>query len=337
MPNRHGDDNSYRYGFQGQERDDEIKGDGNSLNFEFRMHDPRLGRFFARDPLAWKYPYNSPYAFSENRVIDCIELEGGEKYWSADGQRYLGQIGTDETVRIVNSKANEKHVKNAIYKQNNFTLGRMDMVNLHYHYDVTQAMRNSSIAKIMTDPFTRKVSAVADKGFIDLTSSVEWKSQYSSDFGTKEQQEKACLRACVSIVKEAGVKKPGQNTSKTVIQTATEIDGALVVDEKKAQKGVNYINSELEAGRPMVVGVNHTLGNTYNEKTTDHFIVIVGKGYDKNTNQVYYNYYEVGTSHNQKGTSDSNRLYLQSDGSLSQSSKNELGHKYTVTQVRKNE
>jgi LysM repeat protein len=42
------------------------------------MHDPRIGRFFARDPLAPKYPHNSPYAFSENRVIDAVELEGLE-------------------------------------------------------------------------------------------------------------------------------------------------------------------------------------------------------------------------------------------------------------------
>lgn len=42
------------------------------------MHDPRLGRFFAVDPLASKYPHNSPYAFSENRVIDGVELEGLE-------------------------------------------------------------------------------------------------------------------------------------------------------------------------------------------------------------------------------------------------------------------
>ncbi len=68
----------YRYGFQGQEMDDEVKGEGNSINFEYRMHDPRVGRFFAIDPLAGKYPYNSVYAFSENRVIDGIELEGLE-------------------------------------------------------------------------------------------------------------------------------------------------------------------------------------------------------------------------------------------------------------------
>jgi RHS repeat-associated protein len=78
LPNRHGSSNEYRYGFQGQEKDDEIKGEGNSLNYKYRMHDPRIGRFFAVDPLAPKYPHNSPYAYSENRVIDGVELEGLE-------------------------------------------------------------------------------------------------------------------------------------------------------------------------------------------------------------------------------------------------------------------
>ncbi|MBP7859867.1 LysM peptidoglycan-binding domain-containing protein, partial [Patescibacteria group bacterium] len=78
IPNRYGSSSSYRYGFQGQEKDDEIKGEGNSLNYTFRMHDPRVGRFFAVDPLTSKYPHNSPYAFSENRVIDGSELEGLE-------------------------------------------------------------------------------------------------------------------------------------------------------------------------------------------------------------------------------------------------------------------
>jgi|GEM_PF-3435288 len=76
---RHAYDDSYRYGFQGQERDDELKGPGNSINYEYRMHDPRVGRFFAVDPLAGKYPHNSPYAFSENVVINAIELEGAEQ------------------------------------------------------------------------------------------------------------------------------------------------------------------------------------------------------------------------------------------------------------------
>lgn len=68
----------YRYGFQGQEMDNEVEGTGNSINYSYRVHDPRLGRFLSIDPLAPKYAYNSPYAFSENRVVDGVELEGLE-------------------------------------------------------------------------------------------------------------------------------------------------------------------------------------------------------------------------------------------------------------------
>ena len=78
QPGRSFSSDAYRHGFQGQEVDNEIKGKGNSVNFKFRMHDPRLGRFLSIDPLAPDYPWNSPYAFSENRVVDGVELEGLE-------------------------------------------------------------------------------------------------------------------------------------------------------------------------------------------------------------------------------------------------------------------
>lgn len=48
------------------------------------MHDPRLGRFLSVDPLAPEYPWNSPYAFAENRVISALELEGLEA-WDLNG------------------------------------------------------------------------------------------------------------------------------------------------------------------------------------------------------------------------------------------------------------
>jgi hypothetical protein len=67
---------SYRYGFQNQETDNELW--GGAVSFKYRVEDPRLVRFFSVDPLTGKYPHNSPYAFSENRLIDGIELEGLE-------------------------------------------------------------------------------------------------------------------------------------------------------------------------------------------------------------------------------------------------------------------
>ena len=76
--NGHQKIDNMRYGFQGQEMDDEIKGEGNSVNYKYRMHDPRIGRFFAVDPLTKKYPFYSPYSFSGNEVIHMVELEGLE-------------------------------------------------------------------------------------------------------------------------------------------------------------------------------------------------------------------------------------------------------------------
>jgi len=90
----------YRYGLQGQEKDDEVKGAGNSVNYTYRMHDPRLGRFFAVDPLLKDYPWNSPYAFSENNVIHAVELEGLEKFFSIDGS-FIGAGNVDDKRKML--------------------------------------------------------------------------------------------------------------------------------------------------------------------------------------------------------------------------------------------
>ena len=68
----------YRFGFQGQEGDSEVKGEGNSVNYKYRMHDPRLGRFFAVDPLAAKYTAWSPYTFVLNSPIIFVDIDGRE-------------------------------------------------------------------------------------------------------------------------------------------------------------------------------------------------------------------------------------------------------------------
>ena len=70
---------SYRYGFNGKENDNEAKGEGNQQDYGMRIYDPRLGRFLSVDPLTKEYPWNSTYAFAENDVIRCIDLDGAEK------------------------------------------------------------------------------------------------------------------------------------------------------------------------------------------------------------------------------------------------------------------
>ncbi|WP_159242633.1 RHS repeat domain-containing protein [Tenacibaculum maritimum] len=82
VPNRHGQADSYRYGFNGMEKDDELKGEGNSYDFGARMHDPRIGRWFAVDPLRNKAPGITPYRFGLNNPIKYLDPDGK---WEEDG------------------------------------------------------------------------------------------------------------------------------------------------------------------------------------------------------------------------------------------------------------
>ncbi len=59
----------YRYGFNGQEKDNEVSGEGNAYGFDARVYDPRIARWGAVDPRAAKYPNTSPYsAFGLNPI-----------------------------------------------------------------------------------------------------------------------------------------------------------------------------------------------------------------------------------------------------------------------------
>jgi RHS repeat-associated protein len=72
-----------KYRFQKQELQNKEFSDGSGLEeyeFKYRFDDPQIGRFGSIDPLAAKYEYNSPYAFSEDHVTGHIELEGLEKF-----------------------------------------------------------------------------------------------------------------------------------------------------------------------------------------------------------------------------------------------------------------
>jgi RHS repeat-associated protein len=68
----------YRYGFNGKENDNEIKGEGNQQDYGMRIYDSRLGRFLSVDPLSAKYPELTPYQFASNTPNQAIDLDGLE-------------------------------------------------------------------------------------------------------------------------------------------------------------------------------------------------------------------------------------------------------------------
>jgi len=70
---------SYRYGFNGKEKDPEgMGGGGTTYDYGFRIYNPNLGRFLSVDPLSLAYPFYSPYQYAGNRPIWKIDLDGLE-------------------------------------------------------------------------------------------------------------------------------------------------------------------------------------------------------------------------------------------------------------------
>jgi len=84
--------NAYTYGFNGKEKDDEIKGGGASYDYGFRIYDPRLGRFLSVDPLTRKYAMLTPYQFASNMPIAAIDLDGLEARITINSSWFLKQI-----------------------------------------------------------------------------------------------------------------------------------------------------------------------------------------------------------------------------------------------------
>ena len=72
--------NLYRYGFNGKENDNEVKGVGDQQDYGMRVYDPRVGRFLSVDPFSRKFAYYSPYQFAGNTPIQAIDLDGAEEY-----------------------------------------------------------------------------------------------------------------------------------------------------------------------------------------------------------------------------------------------------------------
>ena len=101
LPGRNYTSTGYRYNYQGQEKDAET----GLLNFELRQMDPRIGRWFAPDPM---HQYASPYSSMANNPIITVDPDGGQVvgpgYENDDTpHKYgVGNLGADQSQFDIN-------------------------------------------------------------------------------------------------------------------------------------------------------------------------------------------------------------------------------------------
>ena len=113
---------SYRFSFNGKEKDDEIYGvTGSMYNYGFRLYDSRIGRFLSPDPLIvkeQKYPELSPYQYASNTPIQAVDLDGKEAIynyyvWNKQSENWKPVLTTTDYSNVEN-----KIVINTFYNPN---------------------------------------------------------------------------------------------------------------------------------------------------------------------------------------------------------------------------
>ena len=114
----------YRYGFNGQEKDDEIKESGNSYTTEFRQYDPRLGRWLTIDPETRSFAWGSPYVSMSNNPISRVDPFGNsDGHYVDEHGNYLGEDGNtrDKNVYVI-KKEDYNAVNNKLSAEGTKTL-----------------------------------------------------------------------------------------------------------------------------------------------------------------------------------------------------------------------
>lgn len=92
----------------------------------------------------------------------------------------------------------------------------------------------------------------------------------------------ACYRACQAMAKGSGVNIPDNTTNRIQVARAELNDGRVLTTRADTNRARNYMDSELAKGRPVVAGFSLFDSNYNRDKITDHFILVTGKGVDRN-------------------------------------------------------
>jgi RHS repeat-associated protein len=152
-----------RYLFQGQEMDDEVKGDGNSYDFGARMLDPRLGRWLTIDPQSMKQPSQSPYKAFLNNPNLFIDPDGETEY-------HINIVINEKTgkatitVTVASSDVMTDGVKHTVWS------GQSSYHQENYYYDfakitVTTFKKDGSI-KVQKSTQIIKENGIKDKDYV---------------------------------------------------------------------------------------------------------------------------------------------------------------------------
>jgi len=110
----------YSFGFNGQEKEDEVYGEGNTYSAEYWMYDSRLGRRWNIDPVD-QISISNDAVLSNNPII-MIDPSGDTDYYNKKG-KWIGTDGIDNNaINVATFKKTVKEIKTASKEGMNVSL-----------------------------------------------------------------------------------------------------------------------------------------------------------------------------------------------------------------------
>ncbi len=159
--------NGFRFGFNTQEKDVEIIGEGNSYSFRFRIYNSSLCRFLSVDPLSKNYPWHSTYAFAENDVIRNIDLEGAEKY---DYKLSISKQGKIEMKLVKTTDIIEKVIIGYMINVGGYFSDPIYETRINQRQEYTINNRNASLNTVQELQGTKIPDPIITEGMNKITS-----------------------------------------------------------------------------------------------------------------------------------------------------------------------
>ena len=185
----------------------------------------------------------------------------------------------------------------------------------------------------------RKVDSYEKPNGTNTHVKVPWWSQFQGGHPFKAGP-RQCYAAAKAMARAGGANEAGVS-QRIQVATGEDKNGRIAVNKKAAEQGNSYLDSQLDKGKPVVVGVSYKHAHYNVDKVTDHFVTVTGRGTD-DKGRTYYTFNDPGTRHADKGrdTNPNNRLYVDpqthalyrpgaNSGSIT-------GRHYDVSMVRRN-
>ena len=239
---------SYRFGFQGQEKDDEIfSSEGTSYSAQFWQYDSRIGRRWNLDPVV-KY-HESPYATFYNNPIFLIDPKGDDVI---NGDRLIAnkKKGKMDKATKELSNFNENHkVEGAIKRKTFLGLGNSKKEWKKYK----ELRKNAKIA-------TREFEAWDERAEITQNIIKQWQESAPNLFHEVDKQSTDFILS--SFKYKPSIHKAFGSTTPAYIGAVTDAKAPPAMRIRIAEQ-VNIYSFDTETGE---YSLNHEAG---------HFLYIV--------------------------------------------------------------